>query len=321
MGLDQRQRQDQQRQRQPESALLLHTEPPQEIQRRKQHAPAQQGGPLGHQQIHDRVHPQDVLLGVVGGGGVVPGKDGGKIRRAACKVEESEPAAHKKQPVPQAGPGCAAKHPPRQLPGHAVYRRQRRNQRQQVGGAQPGAQHQENAGHRLTQKRVSQAEVPRQHRVHRREDPAHRDALDVGQVQRQVAVAALPGVVGPVHLPQNVGVQQPDGQRQQRQHAGPLGGVPRVPPQQGQGSAPPPAAPQQYRRRQRQRTGQQHRRQPKTQRQGRQRRQGGQAAHTEGAAQRQYCPRRSVGQRPAGRQPSGCQKYRQVCQTGGGPQK
>ena len=180
VGLQQRQRQHQRGQPGPQPPLALHCEPPQQVERREQHAPAQQRRALRHQQIDHRVYPQDVFVGVVGRGCIVAGKNRGKIRRTAEKIGEPEPAAHEKQPEGQTGLARAAQHCPRQLPGHAVHRHKPRQQRQQIGQPQRRTEQKKNARDTLAQKRVSHRQVAGQHRLHRRQHPAHRNALDVG---------------------------------------------------------------------------------------------------------------------------------------------
>ena len=308
--LDQRQRQHQHGQRPPQPRFALHGEPPQKIQRGEQHAPAQQRRALRRQQVDDRVDPQNVLFGIVGRRRIVAGEDRGKILRAAKKIEKAEPAAHKKQPERKARARRAAQHRPRQLPRHAEHGHQRRDQRQQVGKPQPGPQQQENARDRLAQKRVAHRHIPGQHRLHRREQPAHGDALDVSQVQPQIAVAALPGVVSSVHFVQDVRVQKPERQRQHRQDAGGRGG--RIPVKARPHPHKPRGKPQNERQRQRRRPARQRRPGRKAQRQRRQRGQRGQKADAERAPQRHGHRGRRAGQRAAGRQPPGNQKYGQI---------
>ena len=218
VGLQQRQRQYQQGQRQPQPDFFLHHKPPQQIQPPEQHAPAEQGGALGDQQVHNGIDPDDIFCGVVGGGGVVAGKNGGKAFRTVEKIEKAESAAQKKEPESQAGLAGSPQHPSCQMPGHAVDRRKGRQFRQQIGGAQICPQQKKYAGHALAQIRVIQRLLSGQQRLNRRENPVDRNAFDVGQVHGQIPVAALSGVQSIAARAKNMGVQQHTGYGHQRQH-------------------------------------------------------------------------------------------------------
>ena len=158
--LQQRQRQHQHGQPYPKAPLTFKCEPPQQVQRRKQHAPPEQRRPLRDEQVHNGVDPHDVLRCVVGGHRVKPGKDAFKGFGIFQKIDESESAAHKKQVKRQACLACAAQHPPRQLPEHAVHADTCGHHRQQVRGPPPGPEHPEYAGHGLAQKRVAEPMCP-----------------------------------------------------------------------------------------------------------------------------------------------------------------
>ena len=128
--------------------FLLPGKPPQQIHTGKAHRPAEQGSPLGDQKIRDGVHPADVFLHVVGGGLIIGGKDAGEILpSAANKVDKSEPAAHKEQPVRQAGPAPAIQNRPAQHPKTAEHRHQRRKAGQQIRRLEGGPGQKEHAFH------------------------------------------------------------------------------------------------------------------------------------------------------------------------------
>ena len=218
VGVQQRQGQHQQRQRQPQTALRLKAEPPYQVQCGQQNAPAEQGGPLGNEQVHHRIDPQHVVGHIVGGCGVKPCEDGGEFLPAAQKPHKAEPAAHQKQPERQTRLGGAVQHPPRQLPHHAVHRRKGRQHGQQVGGAQVGPHQQKHRGNALAQKRIPEPVFAAQKGIIGREFSCHRDVFDETQMHCHIAVAALAGAVGPAHLMQHMGGKQVTGHGKKRQH-------------------------------------------------------------------------------------------------------
>ncbi len=220
VGLHQGQTARQQAQRQPQPLFALKGEAVQKVQAGQHQRPAHQGGPLGHQQVGDAVHPADVFGHVVGGGGVVAGKNAAEGFLTAHKIGKAEAAAQEKQHRGQGGLARAAQCPAGQQPDKAEDADQRGEPGQEVGKAQRGPQHHKHAGNALAQEGVAEDALPRQQGIIRRHLALHRDALDKGQVHGHVAVAALPGIIGPVGrlVPQDVGVQQVDGEQHPRHH-------------------------------------------------------------------------------------------------------
>ena len=311
MGVHQRQGKHQRGQRQPEPRRFLHAEPPQKIQSGEQYAPPEQRCPLGNQQIHNGIDPQDVPAGVIGGRGIKPGKNSGKIRCAAQKINKPQPTAHKEEPESQTGLSRTVQKPAGQLPCHAVNAEERGQHGQQISGFQPGPQHHKHAGNRLAQKRVPKPVPAAQQGIVRREFSRHRNVFDESQMHRHIAVAALPGVIGAVHQMEHMGVKQRQRQKAHRNQAGPHGRAVWV----GFKAAPGTGAHQPNPQCGDQNSRQENRRRAKSQDNRQRRRNQGQQGNAEPASQRDQHRGALLRQgAPCRRQPDG-QKQRQITHT------
>ena len=209
--MHQRQRPRQQSQGDKIAFFLLQRPPIEQIQAGKQQRPAEQSGPLGNQQIGHRVDPADVFLHIVGGGLVKGGEDAGEVGPVPTprkKVQKSEPAASKKQPIGHRRPALAFQPAvkqqvsPQQHTGHGP------DHGQHVGPAQSQPQLAVAGGDAVAEEGIAQGGVGEQG-IEGRELLLPRQAGDEGQVHGHISIGALAGVQAAVRRrKQSVGVEQ-----------------------------------------------------------------------------------------------------------------
>ena len=90
VGVHQRKRTGQQRQRGPKAMLPLKGEAIQQVQAGEQRGPAEQGGPLGNQQVSNGVDPANVFFHIIGGRFVKCGENAGEVARlTAEKIDKA----------------------------------------------------------------------------------------------------------------------------------------------------------------------------------------------------------------------------------------